>query len=120
MRSARNSRTRVANQIRDIIVSAPDELRSSLSDLSTPERAKHCSRFRIAANIYDPLEATRLSLRTLSKRHEALTSEMADLEATIDSLTARANPSLRGVKGAGADTYSSKSCSVQRATIPNA
>ena len=104
MRSARNSRTRVANQIRDIIVSAPDELRSSLSDLSTPERAKHCSRFRITADVADPLEATRLSLRILSRRYEALTSEMSELEATIDSLTARANPSLRGIKGVGPDT----------------
>jgi DNA-binding transcriptional regulator YiaG len=29
---------------------------------------------------------------------------MSELEATIDSLTARANPSLRGIKGVGPDT----------------
>ena len=44
--SARNNRTRTALQIRDLIVSAPDELRAVLGALTTPERVARCARFQ--------------------------------------------------------------------------
>ncbi len=101
--SARNSRTRVALQIRDLIVTAPDELRAVLGPLSTPERVARCGRFHCAGDVGDPLVGTKTALRTLARRHEALSAEMAELEASLDELTARANPALRGTKGVGPD-----------------
>lgn len=100
--SARNSRTRVALQIRDLIITSPDQLRSILGSLTTTERVARCARFRPG----DPTnsnEATRLALRTLARRYEALTSEMDELSTTLDRLTAKANPALRSAYGVGTD-----------------
>jgi transposase len=104
--SARNSRTRVALQIRDLIVTATDELRAVLGPLSSGDRAARCARFHVTGDAADPLVGTKLALRTLARRYQALSSEMAELEATLDELTARANPTLRGAKGVGTDVAS--------------
>ena len=102
--SARDSRTRVANQIRDLVVTAPDGLRAELGALDSAERAERVARFRISGDPAEPLEGLRIALRALGRRYMALSEEMVALEATIDTLTARANPALRGVKGVGPDT----------------
>ncbi len=101
--SARNSRTRVILQIRDLIVTAPDQLRGALNPLSTKERVARCARFRVCGDLADPTEASRLALRTLARRYVALSEEMEELKLTLDDLTARANPALRAVKGVGPD-----------------
>jgi transposase/DNA-binding XRE family transcriptional regulator len=101
--SARNSRTRVALQIRDLILTAPDQLREALGALKTAERVARCARFRTGGDLADPTEGTRLALRTLARRYEALSEEMSELHEALDQLTARANPALRGAKGVGVD-----------------
>ena len=101
--SARDSRTRVANQIRDLVVTAPNELRSVLGPLATPERVARCAGLRVTGDLADPLIGTKAALRTLARRYEALSAEMAELESSLDELTARANPALRGAKGVGPD-----------------
>lgn len=102
--SARDSRTRVSNQIRDLVITAPDGLRAELGELPSAERAWRVARFRTGGDPAEPLEGLRVALRVLGRRYVALSEEMADLETTIDALTARANPALRGVKGVGPDT----------------
>jgi transposase len=101
--SARDSRTRVALQLRDLIVTAPDQLRTVLGPLSTAERVARAARFHVAGDVADPVVGTKLALRTLARRYEALSTEMAEMEAVLDELTARANPALRGAKGVGPD-----------------
>jgi transposase len=101
--SARDSRTRVALKMRDLIVTAPDCLREVLEPLNTDERATRCARFHVAGDLADPLLGTKLALRTLARRYEALSTEMAEFEARLDELTARANPALRGANGVGPD-----------------
>ncbi len=100
--SARNSRTRVANQIRDLVLTAPTPLRGVLGPLGTTQRVERCARFRPGAP-REPAEATRLALRTLARRYQALSEEMAQLGAVLDELTATANPALRAAKGVGVD-----------------
>jgi transposase len=101
--SARDSRTRVALQIRDLIVTAPDQLRMVLGPLSTAERVARCARFHHTGDVADPVVGTKLALRTLARRYEALSEEMVELTSPLDDLTARANPALRGAKGVGPD-----------------
>ncbi len=101
--SARDSRTRVALQIRDLTVTAPDELRAALGPLPTADRVARCARLQVTGDVADPVVGTKLALRALARRHEALSAEMAELEAGLDELTARANPALRGAKGVGSD-----------------
>jgi len=100
--SARNSRTRVALQIRDLIVTAPSELRAVLDPLTTVQRVAKCARL-LPGDPAASVEGTKLALRTLARRHQALSAEMAELEHTLDKLTAQANPALRAAKGVGVD-----------------
>jgi transposase len=100
--SARNSRTRVALQIRDLIVTAPARLRADLEPLSTAQRVTRCARFRPGSSD-DPREATKLALRVLARRYEALSEEMVELGSVLDELTYKANPALRSARGVGAD-----------------
>lgn len=100
--SARNSRTRVANQIRDLITTAPDQLRGTLEPLVTGDRVDRCARFR-PGDPADPAEATRHALRMLARRYQHLTEEMAEQSVILDDLTTQANPALRAAKGVGVD-----------------
>jgi transposase len=101
--SARASRTRIANQIRDLIVTAPDRLRTKLDPLSTDERVAHCMRMHLTGDVIDPSEAMKVALKSLSRQYESLTEEMAELHGRLDRLTAQANADLRGRRGVGVD-----------------
>jgi transposase len=103
-RSARDSRVRVTNQMRDLLITAPEPLRAQLSALESDELTRRAARFKVGPDLAEPLEATRLALRSLARRYIALSEEMAALEVTLDTLTARANPSLRGINGVGPDS----------------
>jgi transposase len=100
--SARNSRTRVTLQIRDLVLAGPTQLRAVLGPLTSEARAHACARLRPRA-VTEPAEATKYALRSLARRHQSLTTEMADLAASLDELTAQANPALRAAKGVGPD-----------------
>ena len=99
-RSAIKARTQAANQIRDLIVTAPDQLRSRLRNLDTDQRVASCSRFR-AGDITDPGEATKLALRTLARRHLELSAEIDELDTQLATLCAAINPALLAARGVG-------------------
>ena len=103
--STRSHRTRVANQIGDLITTAPDALRVGLEPLSAAQRVQRCARFR-PGDLTDPAEATKAALRTLARQHQALDADLAELRGHLDELTASANPALRAAKGIGPDTAS--------------
>jgi hypothetical protein len=90
---------------------------------SRPRAACDCrasgtlARLQCAGDVGDPLVGTKLALRTLARRYEALSTEMAELESSLDRLTARANPALRGAKGVGTDVAAI--LSPRRATTPS-
>jgi transposase len=101
-RSAIKARTQAANQIRDLIVTAPDQLRCRLRALSTDKRVAACARFRLG-EISEPSGATKAALRTLALRHQALTGEIAVLDAQLAELCAAVNPALLGAPGVGTE-----------------
>jgi transposase len=102
--SARSSRSKVACQIRDLIVSAPEEIHCLLGDLTTEQRVERCSRLRPAGDAADPVIGTKLALRSLAKRYQGFEAEMGELEELLDQLTTTVNPALKGAKGVGTDT----------------
>ena len=71
----------------------------------TADRVAHCAGFR-PKDPREPLEATRLALKTLSRRYQELSEEMAELTKILDQLTKEANPALRAAKGVGVDVAS--------------
>jgi len=99
-RSAIKARTQAANQIRDLTVTAPDQLRSRLRDLDTNDRVAVCARFR-TGDVADHAEATKVALRTLARRHSELSGEIDALDGQIAQLCAAINPALLAAHGVG-------------------
>ena len=105
-RSAVKAATQAANQIRDLIVTAPDPLREKLRHLSGDKRIAACAALRPGEAAADPLEATKRSLRCLARRHKDLHAEIAELDTAIASLCAALNPALLGARGVGPEVAS--------------
>lgn len=103
--STRNARTRIANQLRDLIVCAPDQLRHDLEALNTPARVQRAARFR-PGELADPVEGTKAAMRALARQHQALTGDLDELRGQLDRLTRQANPALRDAVGVGTDVAS--------------
>lgn len=99
-RSACKARTQTALQIRDLILTAPDELRDQLGGLKTAERAARCARFR-CGDLSEPTQVIKRALRILGRRYESLSAEIAELDELSAGLCAKINPALLGVKGVG-------------------
>lgn len=103
--STRNARTRVSNQLRDLIVCAPDQLRRDLEALGTPARVERAARFR-PGELTDPVEGTKAAMRALARQHRVLTADLDELRDQLDQLTRLANPALRDAVGVGPDVAS--------------
>ncbi len=82
-RSAVKSRTQAANQLRCLRVTAPDGLRNRLRGLSTKELVAVAARFRPKDDPDDVREATRFALRSVARRYEVLSEEIARLDAQL-------------------------------------
>jgi transposase len=102
-RSAIKARTQAANQLQGLRVRAPEELRRRLRGLSTKELVSVAARFRLGDGPRDVPTATRLALRSVARRHEALSAEIAELDAHLDRLVAQAAPELVSLPGIGTE-----------------
>lgn len=83
--------TQAANQLRDLVVSAPEALRARLIGLSTAQRVDAAARFR-PGELCDPAEATKAAMRSLARRHQALGGEIAQIDAALAELVPAAAP----------------------------
>jgi transposase len=102
-RSAMKARTQAANQLQGLRVTAPDELLKRLHGLSTKELVSVATRFRIGDDLRDVPSATKFALRSVARRYEALSEEIAELEAHLDRLVAQVAPELVSLAGIGTD-----------------
>jgi transposase len=102
-RSAVKSRTQAANQLRNLVVTAPDGLRHRLRGLSTKELAAVAARFRLKDAPDDVWEATRFALRSVARRYEVLSEEIAQLGVHLDRLVLETAPELVSLLGIGTE-----------------
>jgi transposase len=102
-RSANKSRTQALNQMRDLITTAPDELRTELRGLRRRQRIAICAAFR-PGDRDDLLSITKLTLRTLARRIVELDEELAMLNARRRRITNAIAPKLVAAHGIGPDT----------------
>jgi transposase len=102
-RSANKARTQALNQIRDIITTAPDELRAELRGLRRRELLAVCAAFR-PGDRDDLLAITKLALRTLARRVTELDEEMTQLNTRRRRITTAVAPALVAAHGIGPDT----------------
>ena len=103
-RSAVKAKTQAANQLHALLSTAPEELREGLRGLPTKHLAAKASRFRCGAGPVDPARATKLAMRSVARRHQALSGEIAELDAHIEALVEEAAPELVALEGVGPDT----------------
>ena len=94
-RSAVKAGSQAANQLQALVVTAPEDLRQRLRRLPTKELVATCARFRLrGGDPEDVRTATRFALRSVARRHEALTEEIAELDAQLERLVAEVAPGL--------------------------
>jgi transposase len=92
--SAVKARSQAANQLQGLRVTAPEKLRQHLLGLSTKKLVAVAARFRPGNSPRDVETATKFALRSVAHRYEALSKEIARLDAQLDRLVARAAPQL--------------------------
>ncbi|WP_240355484.1 transposase [Mycobacterium bourgelatii] len=104
-RGAIKARTAAIQQIKDLLVTAPAELRERYRRYRTTLRlVEALARCHPTAH-EDPTTVSVLTAcKTLAQRIEFLERQDRDLTAELDSLTSKLNPALRAAYGVGPDT----------------
>ena len=91
--SATKARTQAVNQLKEVIVTAPAELREKLDGLGTGALAVRCRSFR-PGRLDNPTAAAKYTLRSLAYRYRQLSDEIKDLKAELQRLIQTAAPVL--------------------------
>ena len=102
-RSAVKARTQAINQLRGILVSAPQEIRERLLHTKTEACVSACARIRSLGKT-PLLQSLTTTLRLLAKRWLALAAEIKLLDTQLEHLTNNHAPRLRKEFGVGAQT----------------
>jgi transposase len=106
-RSAVKARAQAANQLKAMLITAPEGLKSELRALSTAKLVTKVSRFRPGTNPSDVEAATKFALRSVARRYQRLSEEISELDEQLDRLVAQAAPELLCVQGVSTDTAAS-------------
>ncbi len=101
-RSAVKAKTQAGNQIKDLVLTAPEAIRDEFRHLNTRQRARLASTWN-PDEIVDPATATRAALRTVSARWLQLDQEIKSIERDIWPLLRRIAPTLLNERGVGLD-----------------
>lgn len=102
-RSAVKAKTQAINQLRALLVSAPQDIRERLLKTKTAECIAHCARLR-SLGATPMLQALTTTLRLLAKRYLSLTEELSTLDALLEQLTLKHARRLRERFGVGPQT----------------
>jgi hypothetical protein len=103
------ARIAALNQLNDLLITAPDELRQRLAiRKSLPGKATLCQRLRAdSSRLDDPLQAAKLALHSVAQRIAQLNAEIRLLDQQLGPLVAGAAPrtvALLGVSTGHAST----------------
>ncbi len=101
--SARKDRTRALNELRSLISTAPEELRSELRGLSIFRLVNKAAALRPAGRT-DVTNATKLAMRSLARRVRDIDAEVAEIDAVLGPLVAETAPDLLTLNGVGTDS----------------
>jgi transposase len=98
--SAVKARTQAIIHLKNLIVTAPDELRETLTGLTNRQLIQRCARMHRPQRL-ETISATKAAMRTLARRHQALDIEIKELETQLKYLVAHAARRLLREPGIG-------------------
>ena len=100
--SALKARSQAANQLQSLRVTAPDTtLRHRLRGFSTNQLVATAARFRLGGDPDDVQTATKFALRSVARRYQTLSEEIAKLNAQLHRLVTEAAPDLISLPAIG-------------------
>jgi transposase len=105
-RSANKARTQALNQIHQLLVTAPEDLRARLRPLRRKELLATCAGFRIKPDDDSLPAMTRLALRELAQRVLHLDAQLGSITKRLHRITVDVAPELTGIKGVGPEVAS--------------
>ena len=103
--SARKGRTQALNQMRSLISTAPESIRTELRGLNVFHLLERASTYRPGAK-RDIVSLTKFSLRMLARRAITLEEEISEIDAILKPLVKETAPRLVGALGVGTDAAS--------------
>jgi transposase len=103
-RSAMKARVAAHRQITSLLVTAPDPIRGRFAHLDGDALRDVLAATRPGPATDTVGSATGQALRRLARRHQALTMEIADIDAELRVLTTQAAPAILATKGYGVVT----------------
>jgi transposase len=103
-RSAVKARVQAANQLKALLITAPEGLRAELRGLSTAKLVRRAAGLRPGDLPCDVASATKLALRSVARRHRQLSEEIRELDGQLKRLVTETAPALVAVAGVGVDT----------------
>ena len=103
-RSARDTRIKTLNQMRNLVVTAPEDLREQLKGASRADLAALAAALRPREATDQVGQATRAALAMLGRRVLALDAEKDELDDRLSRLLEQTAPALLGLYGVGAGT----------------
>jgi transposase len=103
--SARKGRTQALNQMRSLISTAPEIIRTELRGLNVYRLLERTSMYRPGVK-HDIVSLTKFSLRMLARRAIELEEEITEIDAILKPLVKETAPELVATLGVGTDAAS--------------
>jgi transposase len=85
------ARTQAGNQLRDLILTAPEPVRQQLAGLPSKRQTETAARF-CPGGPACPAEGTKTAMASVARRHQQLTAEITRLDTMLDELVRHAAP----------------------------
>nr|WP_236783048.1 hypothetical protein [Arthrobacter sp. QXT-31] len=104
--SAMKARTAAINQIKGLLVSAPDKLRAKYRAMATSTLIPALQRTRPSGHTADPEYVTLVTLKALATRRQSLAAEIAAADAALQEISDAYAPMLCDLPGVGTDVAS--------------
>jgi transposase len=95
------ARTAATNELKALVLTAPDDLRQKLRGLTTKALVKQCAGFRDAPTQPVAERCARNTMRSIARRIMHLTEEIAVHDAAMNELVEQAAPQLLAEPGIG-------------------
>jgi hypothetical protein len=103
--SAVKARTIAFQELDQLLVTGPAQLRDQNPDLPKMKLIRSCAEWRPnPSNAADPLTATRIAMRRLARRYLALSEEIAEFDELLTPLVVELAPQLVATVGVGTET----------------